>query len=105
MDQEMNMPEILKSKSILIHLGAWVLGAVCLGLFALGVEVMVSGCAIAAMVAFFSGVVALPVALVDLFQSRGKSLVFRLQLGAVAIMAAIVLACGIAFHILIAGRH
>ena len=99
------MPEILKSKSILIHLGAWVAGAVSLGLLAIGIEVMMIACAIAGMVAFFSGVVALPVALVDLFQSRQKSLIFRLQLGAVAIMATIVLACGIAFKILTAGRH
>jgi hypothetical protein len=101
----MNMPEILKSKSILIHLIAWVVGVTCLGLLALGVEVMIIGCAVAGMIAFFSGVVALPVALVDLFQSREKSLGFRLQLGAVAIMATIVLACGLAFQILTAGRH
>ena len=101
----MNMPEILKSKSILIHLGAWAVGAVCLGLLALGVEVMMVGCAVAGVIAFFSGVVALPVALVDLFQSRENSLGFRLQLGAVAIMATVVLACGIAFKILTSGRH
>lgn len=101
----MKMPEILNSKAILIHLAAWVAGAVCLGLLALGVEVMTIGCAIAGKVAFFSGVIALPSAIVDLFQSREKPLGFRLQLGAVAIMAAIVLTYGVAFKIITAGRH
>ena len=99
------MPEILRSKVILIHLSAWVLGAVCLGLFALGAEVMIIGCAIAGTVAFFSGMFALPDALFDLFQSREKPLGFRLQLGAVAIMAAVVLAYGMAFGFLEYGRH
>jgi hypothetical protein len=101
----MKMPEILKSKSIRIHLGAWILGAACLGLLALGVEVMMIGCAVAGMIAFFSGIVALPVALVDLFQSRERPLALRLQLAAVAVMALTVLACGIAFKIITAGRH
>jgi len=101
----MKMPEILRSKSILIHLVAWVLGAVCFGFYALGVYLALIGCAVAGLIAFFSAVVALPVALSDLFLSRERSLAFRLQLGGVAIMATIVLACGIAFQILTAGRH
>jgi len=103
----MIMPEILKSKPILIHLSALILGAFCLGLFKLGVgaELIMIGCAIAWHIAFFSGFFALAAALFDLFHSGDKTLGFRLQLIAVAIMAVLVLACGITFQILTTGRH
>jgi hypothetical protein len=104
-DPKMITPEILRSKAILIHLSALILGGVCLGLLALGVNVMIIGCAISAHVAFFSSFFALPAALIELFQSKEKSIRFRLQLGAVVIIAGVTLACGITLAILTEGRH
>ncbi len=101
----MILPEILKAKSVRIHLGAWAVCVVFFGLVTLGMEEMLIGCAIAGMIAFLSAIVALPVSLIDLFQSKGKPLNIRLQFAAVAIMAAFVLACGVVFKVITAGRH
>ncbi|MBI3986224.1 MAG: hypothetical protein HY343_04865 [Lentisphaerae bacterium] len=82
----------MKSKSIRIHVIAWLTAGLCFGLW-MTTEFFPAllGCLAAIVVAFVSGFVALPVALKGLFQSRATPWGVRVQYGVVAAMSAIVL--------------
>jgi hypothetical protein len=96
----------MRSWPIAIHVGSWVLGAVGFGLLAVtGIDGMSWICFGAGVAAFFSGLAALPVALIRLFESRQAPVLVRLQYAGVAFMAAVVLVVVISFQLMTAGRH
>ena len=102
----MRIPDAIRSWPIAIHVGSWLLGMVGFGLLAVtNIEGMVWICLVAGMIAFLSGVAALPVALIRLFQNQQAPLLVRLQYAGVALMAAIVLGVGVSFQLMTAGRH
>lgn len=104
----MKTPEIFKSKVIIIHVLAWVvagtgllLASICGTMTGFMWAIMPS-----ALVAFLSGFVALPTAIIGAYKAaRTHQLGVCMQYGAVCVLSGGIVLAGVAMWLIVPGRH